>query len=659
MSRMSGWTVSKRSYALWFGVAAALSLIGAVRVGAQTDPPPPPALGTITVPGPSNLSAFVKDRNKALVLGKALFWEMQIGSDGVQSCASCHFAAGSDPRAKNQLSPGLLRVNQDGSPNRDTSTTNGLNYTLTLNDFPFRLLSNPDDRNSTVLRDTNDVASSQGVIYRKFQYVIPGVAIDVSLLVSDPDGFRIGMSNVRRVEPRHAPSVINAVFNHRNFWDGRAQNDFNGINPFGARDANARVWQATSPNATPIAVSISLPNSSLASQAMAPPINSFEMSADGRTFLDIGEKFSKPLRDSGKKLKPLRPLAQQIVAPDDSVLGPYSRYPDKGLTYTKYLDLIKEAFQDVWWQSQWNIRVNSDGTRTPCQNCSGSGVYSLDEANFSLFFGIAVQLYEATLVSDQTPYDRFAAGDTNALTDAQKRGLAVFLSQARGRCINCHAGAELTNASVTSVSAARFRRREGNLIDMGFNNIGVRPTTEDVALGGNDPFGRPLSEARLAVNGQFTDPTNTQPPPSPTDVLGVDGAFKVPGLRNIELTAPYFHNGGAATLRQVVDFYSRGGDFVPIHSLNGQEISPLRTPIFTEQEKQDLVAFLLGLTDERVRVQSAPFDHPQLVVPHGHPGNTSAVTPDLLEPGQAVDTLVTIPAVGRNGGAPITSFPGP
>jgi cytochrome c peroxidase len=511
-----------------------------------------------------------------------------------------------------------------------------------------------------VLRDSNDVVGSQGVHYRDFLYVLPGVPVDVSLVTPDPDGFEVLLVNVRRTTPRNTPSVINAVFNFRNFWDGRAQNDFNGVNPFGARDPFARVYRADSPNVEPLAVQISIPNASLASQAVGPPLSSVEMSADGRTFIDIGDKFSKPLRDSGKKLKPLRPLGQQRVHAQDSVLGPYSRFPNKGLTYSKYSDLIHEAFHEKWWNSNYRVRIAADGSRSLCTGCSNqAGTYSLDEMNFSLFFGLAVQLYESTLVSDDSPFDRFQEGDTSAMTAAQQRGMFIFMSRARGRCSGCHSGAEFTQASVASVSADRFRRRAGNLLDMGFNNIGVRPTTDDLGIGANDPFGIPLSEAKLATQGLFTGPIGIVPAPSPSDVLGVDGAFKVPGLRNIELTAPYFHNGGALTLRQTIEFYSRGGDFVPIQNLDGQTIGPLATPNFTEYEKDDLVAFMTALTDERVRYRRAPFDHPELTLPNGHPGSTLLVLPELLELGQAQDRKFTIAAVGAAGGAPLAPFPIP
>src|SRR5688500_14967461 len=59
----------------------------------------PGDLRAASVPGPSNLGDFVRDPGMAIALGKALFWDMQVGSDGVQACASCHFRAGADPRS--------------------------------------------------------------------------------------------------------------------------------------------------------------------------------------------------------------------------------------------------------------------------------------------------------------------------------------------------------------------------------------------------------------------------------------------------------------------------------------------------------------------------------------------------------------------------------
>src|SRR5262245_51890116 len=76
----------------------------------------PPVSGTLTPEGGQptmvNLDTFIANKQKAIELGKAFFWETAIGSDG-QACASCHFNAGADPRTKNQMSPGLAHVGGD------------------------------------------------------------------------------------------------------------------------------------------------------------------------------------------------------------------------------------------------------------------------------------------------------------------------------------------------------------------------------------------------------------------------------------------------------------------------------------------------------------------------------------------------------------------
>ena len=87
---------------------AAGATLGVTRAAGQV-----PALSDVPVPRPANLGDFVRDERAAEVLGKALFWDMQVGSDDVQACATCHFRAGADPRAKNQVSPGLLRAQID------------------------------------------------------------------------------------------------------------------------------------------------------------------------------------------------------------------------------------------------------------------------------------------------------------------------------------------------------------------------------------------------------------------------------------------------------------------------------------------------------------------------------------------------------------------
>src|SRR5687767_1132536 len=100
----------------------------------------PGDLRAIPVPGPGNLSEFVRDPATALALGKALFWDMQVGSDGIQACASCHFRAGADPRSKNQLSPGLKHMPK---PDLTYTTGSGPNHQLTASDFPLSRLATP------------------------------------------------------------------------------------------------------------------------------------------------------------------------------------------------------------------------------------------------------------------------------------------------------------------------------------------------------------------------------------------------------------------------------------------------------------------------------------------------------------------------------------
>ncbi|KJH72380.1 cytochrome C peroxidase [Aliterella atlantica CENA595] len=573
---------------------------------------------------------------------------MQVGSDGLQSCASCHFHAGTDTRAKHQLHPGP-----------DTIVEAGLNYTLKPGDFPFHKLSNPSDRTSTVVADTNDVAGSQGIDLNQFNDIIPGSAVDNMTVKPDPV-FNINGVNVRQTTGRNSPSTVNTIFNFRSFWDGRAQNDFNGVNPFGSRDPNAYVLKAATKSSLE-KVKVSLKNASAASQAVGPPLSDVEESATGRVFSDVGQKFNriktKQLpRETGKKLKYLTPLGKQIVHPEDSVLGKYSQAPKPGLKQKNYETMVRDAFQSQWWNSNQIIKVGADGTRTfkQSQGALATDEFTLMDYNFSLFMGLAIQLYEATLVSNNAPIDQFFDGNSNALTAQQKQGKELF--EGKAKCINCHGGPEFTNASVRNVQKERLERMtmgDGGeaVYDNGFYNIGVRPTLEDLGVGGKDPFGNPLSESRLAQQGKFTDP-NLSPPVGANERVAVDGAFKTPGLRNIELTAPYFHNGGQLTLKQVIEFYNRGGDF---HEQNIKDLDPdIENLGLSEEEQNALVEFLKSLTDDRVRSDKAPFDHPQLFITNGHPGTTTSVTNDGS--GKATVNLIEIPAVGRNGNKGTANF---
>lgn len=583
-------------------LVCSLMLCLADTVQAQTQNPPidapeeaPPPLNTLPVPRPSNLSEYVRDEQAARLLGKALFWDQQVGSDGKTACATCHFQAGTDNRTRNAVG---LPVNPDGVDFR------GANLTLKKGDFPFHRPG----KNGSGEFDTGEIAGSQGVISREFAGIVEGNPVDAGKPLADPV-FNVDGVNTRQVEPRNTPTMINAVFNDRQFWDGRANRFFNGVDPFGDMNPNARVYEAAGAGVPPTETAVLIDNASLASQSVGPPLSSFEMSWAGRTFPQLG-----------RKMLSLRPLAQQRVHPEDSVLGSSANANGKGLrSNVTYAALIRQAFQPKWWQGE------------------PVGEFTHMEQNFSLFWGLAIQLYEETLVSDDSPYDRYAAGDKTALSKEQLKGLQLFLNE--GKCINCHSGPEFAGGTVRKARKEPIELMEMArgiaTYDNGFYNIGVRPTAQDPGVGASHPQFGPFSlTLRAGVSGR----------------VAVQGAFKTPTLRNIELTGPYMHNGGMSTLKQVVAFYARGTDF------GDENIENLDPDVGGVPELQNndsnvkaLIAFLHALTDDRVRKQKAPFDHPELTIPNGHRTINQ-------EAGIALDADVVLPAVGKKGGTVLKSF---
>lgn len=742
-------------------IARLLCLVGLCLTAAQVASAL--SLKDVEAPEPTNLYAFLKGdpngseakqaeaagaKKIAIVLGKALFWDMQVGSDNIQACASCHFNAGADNRTKNQLTPGLAGMDAfgnsaiDGVPGpNDPPFLYGLgpNFDMAPEHFPFHrrweptakvLPLDPGGEFFNVVMDTNDVMSSQGV--RK------GDSTD------DPfdDTFNWKGVNQRRVEPRNAPTMINGVFHVDMFWDGRASFVFNGVNPFGFRDRDNKVKRnlgtAEAPDVQSVFVRI--PFAAHASQSVGPPLSTLEMTGHDRSFPELAEKILDP---------DVNPLGLQMVHPEDSVLGPYAKTsyilnrngrptgrmenvpgmknPDTGADLT-YQELIEAAFKDEWW--------NGDEDQM--------------KDNFSLFFGLAMQLYQATLISDDTPFDRFTgaalnvrgfgdtrpgtpiAPDPTALTDQELLGLDIFQgTNLSGRntftapgipftagCNECHFLPEssshvvrlaglappagvvndpLDPVNVLAPQAIIEAMPMGDgleaVYDLGFYNIGVRPTEEDIGRAATAPptagftGGLPLSYAELAfmkLNGQLTeDVAPFVPDLGVIEVVQPDGtiidfplelaelfarannrivnrgAFKVPNLRNQQFQGPYFHNGGDATLRQVVEFYARGGNF-PATNIDFLDAGILFIPELdisnqdsvlaaeAEERIQALVAFLSrGLTDPRVVNKQAPFDHPQLFIPEGVTGNT----PDL-------DKMKELKATGAGGGETITRFLG-
>jgi cytochrome c peroxidase len=702
-------------------------------------------------------SPIIVNKAAAIALGKALFWDQAVGSDG-QACASCHFHAGADARVTNQINPGTLSQ-YPTAPTFDTlaSGGGGVNYTLSIRDFPTYQFSNPLDNTSNVISSTFDVVGSAGTFSGDFLSVSKFTGQSDSCNRSVSAIFNVGGVGARHVTNRNAPSVINAVFNYRNFWDGRANNVFNGSSPWGPRDPNAGVWVKTGARSV-AKTRLNLINSSLASQAVAPPLNADEMTCNGRSWPDVG-----------RKLLLRQPLQTQVVHNQDSVLGAYSVSAATGSLApglnTTYQTLITKAFNPNYWSYP---SAGSFGSPA-----AGGTPYSQIEANFSMFFGLAIQMYESTLVSDQSLFDQSPLNPVTLAPTWQGLGLSASqvaslqngYSQFTGNhCLLCHGGPTMSLAanatlatlltpasgqtfgSVTPIAfgpnalgpnaaaagiVPRLKIVERDyasqlstpmLNDFGFENTGVNDPWADPGLAGVDAFGNPLSEAALYVrylqgdssgvaldpnissvracdfltplavneNVTFSDPTTfyqadgiipdgsregvdksqnctinnlgalsayiptvasaSDPNNAAKVATAAQGSFKIPTLRNVELTGPYMHNGSLATLDQVVQFYARQTNTFTYNQFESTDILAITQLAGSAQNRSDLVAFLKSLTDNRVRYEQAPFDHPQLYLLNGQVGNSQSMTAgNALNPALAQDQIMVIPAVGAGG----------
>lgn len=170
----------------------------------------------------------------------------------------------------------------------------------------------------------------------------------------------------------------------------------------------------------------------------------------------------------------------------------------------------------------------------------------------------AIAAFERTLVSNNSAFDRYAAGDVNALSAEARRGLTLFRSL-KTRCFECHGFPTFANQD--------------------FKVIGV-PELPPIAGQPPNPNQKPdLGRAEIVNEKAY------------------ERAFKVPTLRNVALTAPYMHNGRFQTLEEVIDFYAGGGGKgvgVEVPNLDDK----IRKFTLTPQEKSDLISFLKSLTDE-------------------------------------------------------------
>lgn len=187
-------------------------------------------------------------------------------------------------------------------------------------------------------------------------------------------------------------------------------------------------------------------------------------------------------------------------------------------------------------------------------------------------FGKAIAAYMRKLVSRNAPFDRFVAGDANAISASAQRGFGVFIG--KGRCQTCHSG--------PAFSDDKFHA-------LGVPQTGARVPAADLGRFQDVPglLGSPFNTA-----GGYSDAPDAGKLAGLAQADTMRGAFRTSSLRGLGGSAPYMHSGQFATLAEVVAFYDQGGGAVP----DGGTLDPLMTPLsLTAGERADLVAFLQTL----------------------------------------------------------------
>jgi cytochrome c peroxidase len=197
-----------------------------------------------------------------------------------------------------------------------------------------------------------------------------------------------------------------------------------------------------------------------------------------------------------------------------------------------------------------------------------------DQDPYSLLNGVrAISTFTRTIVSADSPYDQFLAGDETAINVAAQRGMELFFSE-RLECFHCHGGFNFTDSTThASVSVEQVGYHNTGLYNL--NSDGSYPT-ENTGL--------------FDMTGKRRDM----------------GRFKAPSLRNVAVTAPYMHDGSVATLHDVIANYERGGRLIETGRNAGDgRLSPFKSEFvkgfdLSDTERDDLIAFLESLTDQTV-----------------------------------------------------------
>ncbi len=191
---------------------------------------------------------------------------------------------------------------------------------------------------------------------------------------------------------------------------------------------------------------------------------------------------------------------------------------------------------------------------------------------------LALSSFVRSLVSGDSAYDRYIAGDESALTESAQRGMEMFFSE-RFECHHCHSGFNFSASTIHANSTFGASNFQNN----GLYNVDGE---------GGYPMG---NRGLFEITGVASDM----------------GRFRAPSLRNVELTAPYMHDGSVATLEAVIRHYANGGTLTASGPNAGDgRANPNKSPLvpgftISEQEATDLVAFLKSLTDEAFIINPA------------------------------------------------------
>jgi cytochrome c peroxidase len=193
--------------------------------------------------------------------------------------------------------------------------------------------------------------------------------------------------------------------------------------------------------------------------------------------------------------------------------------------------------------------------------------------------GKAIAAYEGQLVSGNSPFDRYMAGDLGIISDAAKRGARLFIGKAA--CVDCHIGALFT--------------------DNDFHNIGVEQLGPNLPEEDDGRYTDVAAVIKAGFNTRSKWRDGEDPGKITDDLVQLEsdkGKFRTESLRNVAVTGPYMHTGMLTTLREVVEYYNDGGG----KGYYVGEKSPALVPLgLTDSEIDDLVAFLESLTGEPVR----------------------------------------------------------